>query len=60
MSGIGRFGAILSAFAGGQMIAMGLPLGQVFALLAIPAVLSGLALAAKGLDRRSMPQLQTA
>lgn len=60
MSGIGRFGAILSAFAGGQMIAMGLPLGQVFALLAIPAVLSGLALAAKGLDRRSMPQLQAA
>ena len=50
MSGIGRFGAILSAFAGGQMISMGLPLAQVFALLAIPAVLSGLALAAKGLQ----------
>jgi len=60
MSGVGRFGAILSAFAGGQMIAMGLPLGQVFALLAVPAVLSGLALAAKGLDRRAMPDLQAA
>lgn len=55
MSGIGRFGAILSAFAGGQMIAMGLPLEQVFALLAIPGVLSGLAMAAKGLgDRRRL------
>ena len=53
MSGIGRFGAILSAFAGGQMISMGLPLEQIFALLAIPAVLSGLALAAKGISQRN-------
>nr|WP_302229330.1 aromatic acid/H+ symport family MFS transporter [Azotobacter vinelandii]WKN24491.1 aromatic acid/H+ symport family MFS transporter [Azotobacter vinelandii] len=60
MSGVGRFGAILSAFAGGQMIAMGLPLGQMFVLLAVPAVVSGLALAAKGLSRRAMPHLRTA
>lgn len=61
MSGIGRFGAILSAFAGGQMIAMGMPLEQVFALLAIPAVLSGLAMAAKGMsERRESLQAQPA
>ncbi|WP_027593441.1 aromatic acid/H+ symport family MFS transporter [Pseudomonas sp. LAIL14HWK12:I7] len=48
MSGIGRFGAILSAFAGAQMLAMGWSFAQVFASLLIPAVLAALAVLLQG------------
>ncbi|WP_442969170.1 MFS transporter [Pseudomonas sp. Q1-7] len=48
MSGIGRFGAILSAFAGGQMLALGWSLPQVFTALVIPAGLAALAVHAQG------------
>ena len=47
MHGIGRIGAILSAFAGAQMLSMGWNITDVFSFLAIPAVLTSLMLVAK-------------
>ena len=47
MHGIGRIGAILSAFAGAQMLSMGWNITDVFSFLAIPAVLTTLMLVAK-------------
>ena len=48
MSGIGRLGAILSAFAGAQMLAAGWSFAQVFASLLIPAGLAALAVLLQG------------
>ncbi|MEQ1105028.1 MFS transporter [Acinetobacter ursingii] len=48
MNGIGRFGAILSAFAGAAMISSGMPFSTMFSLLIIPALLSGLAVLFQG------------
>ncbi|SDH92329.1 MFS transporter [Pseudomonas panipatensis] len=56
MSGIGRFGAILSAFAGAQMMALGWSFPQMFAALTLPALLGALVIAAKGLARQRRPQ----
>ncbi|MEI2264429.1 MFS transporter [Erwinia sp. CGal63] len=47
MHGVGRMGAILSAFAGAQMLSMGWHITEVFSSLAIPAVLTSLMLLAK-------------
>lgn len=47
MHGVGRWGAILSAFAGGQMLAMGWSFTNVFTALAVPAIVAGLAVYAK-------------
>ena len=47
MHGVGRMGAILSAFAGAQMLSMGWHITEVFTSLAIPAVLTSLMLLAK-------------
>lgn len=47
MHGVGRIGAILSAFAGAQMLAMGWNITDVFTSLAIPAILTSLLLLAK-------------
>lgn len=47
MHGVGRIGAILSAFAGAEMLAMGLDFRSVFLILGIPATLTVLGLAAK-------------
>ncbi|MGE9550140.1 MFS transporter [Erwinia amylovora] len=47
MHGVGRMGAILSAFAGAQMLSMGWNITDVFSSLAIPAVLTSLMLLAK-------------
>ncbi|MEJ5111530.1 MFS transporter [Erwinia billingiae] len=47
MHGVGRIGAILSAFAGAQMLSMGWNITEVFSSLAIPAVLTSLLLLAK-------------
>ncbi len=47
MHGIGRIGAILSAFAGAQMLALGWTITDVFTFLAIPALLTTLMLLAK-------------
>ncbi|AVD90553.1 aromatic acid/H+ symport family MFS transporter [Pseudomonas sp. SWI44] len=52
MSGIGRLGAILSAFAGAQMLAMGWSFSQVFAALLIPAGLAALAVSLQGWHAR--------
>ena len=48
MHGVGRIGAILSAFAGAEMLAMDLKFETVFLLLGIPALLTVLGVAAKG------------
>jgi len=53
MSGIGRFGAIMSAFAGAQMLALGWSFAQVFASLLIPAGLAALAVLLQGWHARS-------
>lgn len=47
MHGVGRIGAILSAFAGAQMLSLGWSITDVFSFLAIPAVLTTLMLVAK-------------
>ncbi|WP_042958886.1 MFS transporter [Erwinia tasmaniensis] len=47
MHGVGRVGAILSAFAGAQMLSLGWSITDVFSFLAIPAVLTTLMLIAK-------------
>jgi AAHS family 4-hydroxybenzoate transporter-like MFS transporter len=44
MSGVGRFGAILSAFAGAQMMTLDWSFEQIFAALVIPAGLAALAI----------------
>ncbi|MFU0886533.1 MFS transporter [Kluyvera sichuanensis] len=48
MHGVGRIGAILSAFAGAEMLALGLDFKSVFLILGIPAALTVIGLAAKG------------
>jgi AAHS family 4-hydroxybenzoate transporter-like MFS transporter len=48
MSGVGRFGAILSAFAGAQMLSTGWSFMEMFAALAIPGLLAAAAMFAKG------------
>jgi AAHS family 4-hydroxybenzoate transporter-like MFS transporter len=48
MSGIGRIGAVLSAFAGAQMLALGWSFAQVFASLLIPAGLAALTVLLQG------------
>ncbi|AXF75920.1 aromatic acid/H+ symport family MFS transporter [Erwinia tracheiphila] len=47
MHGVGRIGAILSAFAGAEMLSMGWNITQVFTSLAIPATLTSLMLLVK-------------
>jgi len=47
MHGVGRIGAILSAFAGAQMLSIGWHITEVFTSLAIPALLTSLMLLAK-------------
>lgn len=47
MHGVGRIGAILSAFAGAEMLAMGLDFKSVFLILGIPAAITVFSLAAK-------------
>lgn len=49
MLGIGRFGGILGATAGGQLLAAGWSISEIFLVLTIPALISGLALAYNGL-----------
>lgn len=44
MSGIGRIGAILSAFAGAQMLSWGWTFAEVFSALVLPASLAALAI----------------
>jgi len=48
MSGVGRLGAILSAFAGAQMLSTGWTFMEMFAALAVPGLLSAAAVFAKG------------
>jgi AAHS family 4-hydroxybenzoate transporter-like MFS transporter len=57
MIGIGRIGAILSAFVGGELLAMGWSLSQVFVALVVPALLAASAMFAQGRhdDRTKVP-----
>ncbi|WP_054687042.1 MFS transporter [Pantoea stewartii] len=48
MHGVGRVGAILSALAGAEMLALGWGVATIFAVLAIPALLTVAMIAAKG------------
>ncbi|MBI3144494.1 MAG: aromatic acid/H+ symport family MFS transporter [Pseudogulbenkiania sp.] len=50
MHGIGRWGAVLSAFAGAQMLAWGWSFSQVFGALTVPAAITALAILAKGMN----------
>ncbi|MFP1742721.1 MFS transporter [Lonsdalea quercina] len=53
MHGVGRMGAIMSAFAGAQVLGMEWSFGMMFAVLALPAFLTALMILAKGqLGRR--------
>ncbi|MGM3173114.1 MFS transporter [Dickeya lacustris] len=48
MHGIGRMGAIMSAFVGAQVVSMGWGLTTLFAVLSLPALLTALMILAKG------------
>lgn len=48
MHGIGRLGAILSALAGAEMLALGWSLSTIFTVLALPALLTVAMIVAKG------------
>ena len=50
MHGIGRLGAIFGAFFGAQIFALNLSLSNIFMLLAIPVLVSAIALWVKGRD----------
>ncbi|WP_075183192.1 aromatic acid/H+ symport family MFS transporter [Pantoea sp. 1.19] len=52
MHGIGRIGAILSALAGAEMLALGWRFTTIFAVLAIPALLTVAMIVAKGHRQR--------
>jgi AAHS family 4-hydroxybenzoate transporter-like MFS transporter len=49
MLGIGRFGGILGAMGGGWLLSAGWGISEIFIILAIPALIAGLALAYKGI-----------
>lgn len=49
MHGVGRMGAILSAFAGAEMLALNISFESVFLILGIPAAITVAGLAAKGI-----------
>lgn len=51
MQGIGKFGGVSSAFAGGLMLSWGWNLSQILVSLAVPAVLAAAGLLALGLSR---------
>lgn len=55
MHGVGRIGAILSAFAGAEMMALNLPFESVFLIFGIPAALTVAGLAAKGIFAAGHP-----
>jgi AAHS family 4-hydroxybenzoate transporter-like MFS transporter len=48
MHGVGRIGAILSAFAGAEMLALGWGFDRIFTLIAIPALITACAIFIKG------------
>lgn len=52
MHGVGRLGAIASAFAGAGMLDFGWSFTRVFSLLMLPALVTALAIVAKGLNER--------
>lgn len=61
MHGMGRWGGILSAFAGAQMISWGWNFEHVFNFLVIPSLIVAVALVAKDLnDRKDQPAEQDA
>lgn len=56
MHGVGRIGAILSAFAGAEMLALGWGFDRIFTLIAIPALITACAIfikGAKGFNRQA-------
>jgi AAHS family 4-hydroxybenzoate transporter-like MFS transporter len=61
-NGVGRSGSVLGSMLGGLMLSLGWGIPTVFAIVAIPAFIAGLAIFAMGLGRRlaaRQVQLQT-
>lgn len=56
-NGVGRIGSVLGSMLGGVMLSLGWGLPTVFAIVAVPAVIAGLAIFAMGLVRSRMSQL---
>nr|WP_307866866.1 MFS transporter [Variovorax sp. E3] len=50
-NGIGRIGSVIGSMGGGAMLAMGLTLPALFAVVGIPAIVAGLTLAMLGVHR---------
>eukprot|EP01038_Epipyxis_sp_PR26KG_P000178 gene178-biopygen128 len=50
-NGIGRIGSVVGSMGGGAMLAMGLTLPALFAVVGIPAIVAGLTLAMLGVHR---------
>ena len=54
-NGVGRIGSVLGSMVGGVMLSLGWGLPTVFAIVAVPAVVAGLAVFAMGLVRARTP-----
>jgi AAHS family 4-hydroxybenzoate transporter-like MFS transporter len=57
MLGIGRFGGVVGAFAGGPLLAAGLSIAQIMGLLAIPSCIAAVALLAQSRRLTDQPVL---
>jgi AAHS family 4-hydroxybenzoate transporter-like MFS transporter len=55
MLGVGRFGAILGGISGGTLLQLGLDMGAILSLLAVPGILGALAMVWKGRIRAAVP-----
>lgn len=56
-NGIGRIGSVVGSMGGGAMLAMGLTLPALFAVVGIPAIVAGLTLAMLGVHRARTQRL---
>jgi len=52
---IGRTGSVVGSMVGGQLLGLGWALGAVFSMAAVPAVIAGLAIFAKGRNAAPAP-----
>ncbi|WP_042878553.1 MFS transporter [Cupriavidus necator] len=59
MLGIGRFGGILGAVAGGTLLQLGLGMSAILSILAVPALFAAVAVAYKGWAGAAEPAQQT-
>ena len=52
---IGRTGSVVGSMVGGQLLGLGWGLGAVFSMAAVPAVIAGVAILAKGRNAAPAP-----